>query len=653
MRNWNILDECNGRPLLETLFHMRNIGGTLSEYLELPMSGLENPALLPDIGAAAVRIRTALNKQEKIVVYGDYDVDGITATVLLIRWLRRNGGDCGWYIPDRRAEGYGLHTDAVKAIIEQGAKLLITVDTGTTGYEAADYANEHGLDIIITDHHAVRDTIPAAAAVVNPKRQDCVSDSGLAGVGVVFQLIRYLEGIEHDENTMRDFGAMAALGTAADIMPMTRHNRTLIRHGLRILEQSPGCGLQALLLQAGVSGKRLSSTQLSYGLAPRINAAGRLGETHVAVQLLLSDENNEAERLSETLCRLNRERQSIESGLLLQAMEQAEERAEQPVMVLAGENWHPGVVGIVASRMADKLNKPVFLISVENGTGKGSSRCHKGFNLVNALAANENLLINYGGHDSAAGFVVEESNIAALTDGLQRYAAEAGVSETDTLTVDLRLTPQEVTLENAVLLQNTEPYGHGNTQPLFCMNGMTVTAARETADGKHTRFQFRRDGSTYNAIWFGKRLSESDVQQNQTADVAFAMDVNTFRDTESLQLIVSDLKADFEFAAYDKLKQGLPLDADSRAVLAVSRDDVARVWRAAEQASAEGITADALQKQTGLPSQVRVFIALDILCQIGLLHLHIREDDIHIEIKHRGKTDLCRSAFWNALNGEG
>jgi single-stranded-DNA-specific exonuclease len=366
----------------------------------------------------------------------------------------------------------------------------------------------------------------------------------------------------------------------------------------------------------------------------------------------LCNESGTAIQLSEQLCLLNRERQKIESELFLQAMDQVEEQFGQPVLVLAGENWHPGVVGIVASRMLDKLSKPVFLISLENGIGKGSSRCLKGFNLVDALTDNAQLLLNYGGHDSAAGFIIEEKNIAALTDGLRKYAETAAIPETDVLTVDLRLTPEEVTLENAVMLQDAEPFGYGNAQPLFCMDGMTVISVQETADSRHTRLQLRRAGIIYKAIWFGKRLSEVDEFQNGIVDVAFFLDVNRFRETDSLQLIVSDMRLDIESTAYERLTQGLPLDRESRRTLAVDRDDIARVWRTAEKFPVNGMTVTAVREQAALTPSARLYVALDILQQLKLLRWHLCGYNIHIEIIHRGKTDLCRSAYWNTLARE-
>ncbi len=652
MTKWTILGRCDGRPLLETLFTQRGLAGSFEDYIHPPMSGLEPPARLKDIDKAATRIKLAVACREPVTIYGDYDVDGITSVAIMVRYLRAQGANVDWYIPDRKGEGYGLHAEAVEALAARGTKLIVTVDTGITSFQAVERATALGVDVVITDHHAVRDTLPDACAVVNPQRSDCASVAGLAGVGVAFQLLRYMAGTDNDESTMTQYGLPAALGTVADIMPMGVHNRTLVRHGLAQLDGQANAGLRALVAQSGV-GKRLNVTAVGFGLAPRINAAGRMGMTHLAVELLLTDDAKEADRLAEALCQLNRERQNVEGGLLEQALEQAEQQKDSPVLVLTGHDWHAGVVGIVASRVCDRTGKPAFLISVENGRGKGSSRAPKGFHLVEALAANAPLLLNYGGHESAAGFAVEEQDIDALADGLRAFAEQQPpLHAQGQLVVDLQLTPDEVTLKNAYNLQLAEPFGTDNLLPCFCLLGVKLAAVQEIGNGKHLRVTLCAGSASINGVWFGKTADALGFEAGDLVDVAFHLEVNNFRNTDNVQLLLVDMRADASHDGYAALCEGRALDDEQQQALGVTRSEVGRVWRTVLAMPSQGWSIKQLCRQAGIESPGKGKLMLDILQQMGLLSWRLHGDAVDVAPVTGKSSDLDKSAYWRVVQKE-
>lgn len=387
---------------------------------ELPYS----PFLMKDMDRAAGRVNRALADGERIAVFGDYDVDGITATVILVDYLLSRGGDVVHYIPRRIEDGYGLGKDAILSLHDQGVRLLVTVDCGITGVEEVAYANSLGMDVVITDHHECKEELPPACAVVDPHRLDCgYPFKHLAGCGVALKLVLALGGESREEALLSRYCTLAAIGTVADVMQMSGENRTIVSRGLASIGRSDFIGLHALLREAGLSDKAVTSVQIGFVLAPRINAAGRMGAADMAADLLLSTDPHQAERLARELCALNRERQSVEQAIYAQAVEQIEQSPaqERSALVLASDTWHQGVVGIVASRLSEKYACPSFMIHLSGGTGKGSCRSWGGFNLFAALESCSDLLLDFGGHELAAGFTIEEKNIPAFRQRMNQY----------------------------------------------------------------------------------------------------------------------------------------------------------------------------------------------------------------------------------------
>ena len=446
-------------------------------FLEHEQRLTYSPFLMADMDKAVARLQQALAAGERMAVFGDYDVDGITATCILVDYLQSRGADVLHYIPRRIEDGYGLSRDAIENLYRQGARLLITVDCGITGVEEVDFANSLGMDVIITDHHECKETLPHAAAVVDPHRPDCgYPFKHLAGCGVALKLVLALGGPDREEALFSRYCTLAAIGTVADVMQMSGENRTIVSRGLAAIDHSYFIGLHALLKEAGLAGREITSVQIGFVLAPRINAAGRMGAADKAAELLLCTDPAEAERMARELCALNRERQNVEQTIYSQAEEMIAHLPDRDrsALVLESSRWHQGVVGIVASRLSEKYSRPSFMIHLNGATGKGSCRSWGGFNLFAALESCKDLLLGFGGHELAAGFTIQEENIPAFRQRMNDYArsfrgGQAPVSELD---VDVAIThPSAVTLEELEALSALEPYGSGNARPVFCLLG--------------------------------------------------------------------------------------------------------------------------------------------------------------------------------------
>ena len=482
-------------------------------FLEREQNLSHSPLLMKDMDKAVARIRRALADRECIAVFGDYDVDGITATVLLVDYLRSQGAKCLKHIPRRVEDGYGLGCDALRALYDQGVSLVITVDCGITGVEEAKYARQIGLDLVITDHHECKDTLPDAVAVVDPHRPDCPYPfKHLAGVGVALKLVLALGGQREDALFAR-YCTLAAIGTVADVMQMTGENRTIVYRGLESIAGSDFIGLQALLQETGLLEKEITSTQTGFVLAPRINAAGRMGEAELAADLLLTDNWPEAERMARLLCGLNRERQAVEQRIFAQAVQQIASlpRSERNALVLSSDVWHQGVVGIVASRLSEKYSCPSFMIHLQNGMGKGSCRSYGGFNLFAALESCADLLVDFGGHELAAGFNIREEDIPAFRRRMNRCVCDYcdGKAPVSSLAIDVTLqNPERITLEEMQELGRLEPYGAGNNRPVFAIMGARVESMQNVGQNRHLKLRISKNGCSFDAIFFSTTAGE-------------------------------------------------------------------------------------------------------------------------------------------------
>ncbi|MGI5972585.1 MAG: single-stranded-DNA-specific exonuclease RecJ [Oscillospiraceae bacterium] len=626
-------------------------------FEEIP---LRDPMEMADMDRAAARLRRALDGGETIAVYGDYDVDGITATCLMTDFLRSEGGTVLPYIPNRLEEGYGLNRGAVEQLAARGASLVVTVDCGITAVDEAAVAAALGVDVVITDHHECKDTLPAAAAVVDPHRSDCPYPfKSLAGVGVALKVCMALAGPARREELLDRYADLCALGTVADVMELTDENRTIVRRGLTALSRTRRPGLRALLREAGAEGRALSSISIGYTLAPRINAAGRMGRAEVAEALLLTDDPARAEVLARELCELNRERQELEALIFAQCdlLVDALPAGERDALVLAGNTWHQGVVGIVASRLTEKYAVPTFMICIQEGRGKGSCRSYGGLNLFTLLEGCADLLESYGGHELAAGFTIREENIVPFrvrVNALAR-AARAEAEPMTALAVDCALgSPELLTLEEVEGLSLLEPYGPGNPKPVFRLDRCAVTGLTQVGNGKHMKLKLSAGGRNLDAIFFSATAEEAGISAADRVDVCFYPQINEYRSWRTVQLQLCDLRpartrAQAEEELFRRLMEGESLSRSEAAALLPTRQEFANLWRYLRTRQSEGCIEDTAQRlarnvarSCGLRETfMRTQVCLAVFHDRGLIRMERTTDHLRIQIRDTGeKVDL-------------
>ena len=639
-------------------------------FLERERSLSHSPMLMKDMDRAVERISRALAAGEKMAVFGDYDVDGITATVLLVDYLRSRGADCAKYIPRRIEDGYGLGRDALRLLREKGVTLVITVDCGITGVEEARFAREIGMDLVITDHHECKDVLPCAAAVVDPRRPDCPYPfKHLAGVGVALKLVLAL-GEQREEALFARYCALAAVGTVADVMQMTGENRTIVHRGLESIGSTDFLGLQALLRETGLADRDVSSVQIGFVLAPRINAAGRMGEAELAADLLLTNDPARAECLARELCGLNRERQAVEQEIFAQAVEQIEylPAGERSALVLSSEVWHQGVVGIVASRLSEKYSCPSFMIHLQNGMGKGSCRSYGGFNLFAALESCSDLLVDFGGHELAAGFNIREEDIPAFRRRMNHCVCDYCNGETPVSSLEVDVTirdPSCITLEEMEQLDRLEPYGAGNNRPVFALMGAKVESLQNVGQNRHLKLRLSKGPYHFDAIFFSATAGECGAAAGMRVDAAFHLQVNEFRGVSSVQLQLVDLRPAVLpsvrerecLELVERLTAGGTVTVREAARLLPEREQFAALWRAIErmerECGGELSRLPALRRLAGAvngtESFLRAVLGVEVFAERGLITLSVQEDRMNLHPRPGRRADLEQSVYMRAL----
>ncbi len=658
----NELLEAGVSPLVAAVLCSRGIATWVEakEFLSADLSRLHEPDGLLDMNQAVQRIRTALRKEEKIAVYGDYDVDGITSTALLTSFLRSRGARVLPYIPDRLEEGYGLNPQAVQKLRRQGVSLIITVDCGITAVEEVALAASLGMDVVITDHHECKEILPAAVAVVNPHRPGCPYPfKGLAGVGVALKLALALTPPEERRQVLTTYVDLAAIGTVADVMELTDENRTIVALGLMVLQRPRRLGLQMLLREAGVEGKPPTATTIGFSLAPRINASGRMGCADLACELLLTRDYARAEELARDLCALNRERQAIEMEIYQECLTRLARNVPEDTfsVVLADWRWHQGVVGIVASRLSERFSCPTFMICLSEGKGKGSCRSYGGVNLFQALEHCSDLLESFGGHELAAGFTILEQNIPLFRQRIDAYIRSSvqNCPLTADLAVDVNLPDANaLTLENILALDLLEPTGAGNPKPVFQLCGATVVSVSTVGNGRHTKFRVKRGGVGLDAIFFGANPQEAELAVGSKVDLAFTASINEYRGSRSVQLMIVDVRpaltlVQAEQQLYLRYRAGERLTLQEVSLLTPEREDFVAVWRYLSAQAGASLIEDTgprlsrkIARTFGLrESYLRTMVCLDVLDERGLIALHTNTDHLQIHIlPARGKVNL-------------
>ena len=666
------LEQAGLPPLCAAVLCARGVDTTqqASAFLAHGPDLLHDPFLLRDMDRAVVRISQALREGETVAVYGDYDVDGITSTCLLTQFLRSLGGQVVSYIPDRTEEGYGLNNHAVDTLAGQGVTLIVTVDCGITAVREVEYAQSLGVDVVVTDHHQCKETLPGAVAVVDPRRADCPYPfPDLAGVGVALKLALALTPPAQRHQVVKDYGELAAIGTVADVMLLQGENRALVHLGLERLAQTSRPGLQALLREAGCPrGEVPSTVTVGYGLAPRINAAGRMEQAGVALELLLTQDPARGVELAQQLCQLNRLRQAIELEIFQHCDQLLSHTPalSAPVIVLAGEGWHQGVIGIVASRLAEKYACPAFMISLDGDKGKGSCRSFGGFNLFAALERCAPLLEGYGGHELAAGFSVRRDNIPALRAALAGLVEEYAGHQPMESSLDVDCEIQTCTLlstQNVESLSLLEPFGSGNPKPVFLLRSVCVLSHTDVGGGRHLKLKLRRDGVVMDAIFFSANTAQCGIENGQRLDVVFSLQINQFRGVRSVQLQLCDLRpaptrSQLERTLFHRLRAGEALSPWEASVMLPQRRDFAHLWRYLEQLCAAGpaqapvdqLVRQATRSFSGHCSYGKTLVCLHVMDERGLIEVAVDHQLATVRLcRPQEKVDLEQAGMLRQL----
>lgn len=624
---------------------------------------LHDPMLLPDMDKAVERVRRAIEEQETILVYGDYDCDGVTATVLLYDYLDNAGANVLYYIPEREGEGYGLNNSVVDRMRDEGVNLIVTVDNGVTAVEEIAYAAKQGLDVVVTDHHRPGPKLPEAVAVVDPHRADSrYPFPDLCGVGVAFKLVCALE--EDGEGMLLEhYGELLALGTVADLVPLLDENRELVKTGLAMMGESASPGLSALAEKARVALETICAEEISFALAPRINVAGRIGSVDQAVELLLCREEERAVELAEEICALNDRRKELEGEILQEIKELLErepKKLDDRVLVLTGEDWNRGIIGIIAARLVERYGKPCVLLSVIDGEARGSARSVEGFSIIDAIRSCAPLLTKHGGHPMAAGLSLDAEKISDFCREMENYARERyPVMPVPTLAVDTVVKASEITLDNIRLLDRLEPYGCGNPPPVFALVGARVEKIAPIGGGNHLRLTLSQDGIALTAVMFGVGPQAFPLEPGELADCGVALSVNRYNGTEQPQVRVLSIRPHgFDMAgkrrfkaAYEAIRRGEAVPEETGKELAFDREDLSVVFRWLRAHSPWTKGADMLAHRLGDASNYgKVLAALDILTELGLLSRGAEQGQEVIRLlPTQDRADLAASPTYRVL----
>lgn len=689
-RIWNVGDPCGDGEALARINEISAALGVSSVCAKLLYSrgyrtvesatdfiqknglSIYDPFRLADMKPAAQRIIEAVKNSEHVAIYGDYDVDGVSATAVLFLYLEELNPDMelGYYIPDRFAEGYGMSSDTIDMLAEKGVSLIVTVDTGITAIDEVERAKALGIDVVVTDHHECREVLPDAVAVVNPHRADSEYPfRELAGVGVAFKLVMAIEMLLSDGDTngairrvYEKFADLVTLGTIADVMPMVDENRNIIHYGLMKIKNNPRPGIRALLEKAGTAPEKCNTTSISFGVAPRINAAGRMKHASHALELMLISEEDDlesADALAEALCEYNKERQDEEQRILEQVYKKVEETHDfdnDKVIVVSDDSWHLGVIGIVASKVTERYGMPTILITFNdrenNGSsfdvGRGSGRSVGGVDLVSLLSAASEYLVKFGGHELAAGLSITRADVDDFRRAVNEYVRSIETEDmwTTSVNADCELCGADVNMKCAEDIALLEPFGTGNPTPFFFMRDVAIVKSYPIGGGKHIKFVFEKDGAVFNAVMFGASYEVFNYNVGEKLDIMFNVDINEYNGYRSVQLIVRETryaesvvhKIEQERARYCEIMTGA--DFSEKENIIPSRDEFAAVYKALKFGESGVISESRLALLVGEGiNRIKLLVILDVLGEMGLCEIKRNTDEL---IEYRINTVVAK-----------
>jgi len=620
---------------------------------------LSDPFLIKDMFEATEYITEAVENGTFICVYGDYDCDGVTSTTILYNYLECAGAKVMYFIPEREA-GYGLNKDAVLQLSKLGVEMIITVDNGISAIEEAELIDELGMKLIITDHHQPPEVLPKALAIVDPHRKDCTSPfKNLAGVGVAMKLIAALDDGNYD-TILEQYADIVAIGTIADIVPLVSENRAIVKRGLELLAVTENCGLATLMEKVGITTERINSTAIAFMLAPKINAAGRFGSPITAVKTLLC-EDEEAESLVDELIALNVERKKVEDKILKDIEKSIKENPQilnERVLVLSGEKWHHGVVGIVCSRVLEKYGKPNMLISFDGDEARGSARSIKGFNIYECLKNSTDLLERFGGHAGAGGFSLKTNNIDAFREKVLEYSKiNVEIMPALTLSADKLLKGSDLSVELVESLKLLEPFGEGNAQPIFAMLGARIDRVISLSNGKHTKIELTYDGAKVSALMFNFSADRFDLSQGEFADFMVFLETNEYNGNKNITIRVKDYRRsgivqDKYFSAkacYETFKRGEEIAENIKPRIVPSRNELVEVYKFIKlQNSPQNVDKIFMKLNSDTMNYCKLRLCLDVLIEQELLAFDVLADVVTL-IPPTKKADLESSKILKEL----
>ncbi len=657
-----IAENCGVDPFAAYLLVAR---GFTDEFLVesfLYDTDISDPFTLPDMDKACERIKSAIDSNEKITIFGDYDADGVTSTALLYSYLSKNGANVDYYIPDRAGEGYGMSISAIESLKERGTSLIITVDNGISAIEEIEKAKELSIDVVVTDHHQVGEVLPDAVAVVDPHRKDCELDfREWAGVGVAFKLVSALADCDAYD-LLEEYGDILAIGTIADIVALKGENRILVRAGLAVLNEAliNGTlrkGLKALIDESGAT-KNMTSMNAAFRIAPRINAAGRMGSADRAIKLLLTETQEEARFLASEISSANAERQATEGGITEAAEKYIESHPEikfARVIVVDGEAWHQGVIGIVASRLCEKYGKPCLVISKTGDVSKGSGRSVDGFSLYDALVFCKDILVQYGGHKLAAGLTVETSKIEEFRKKINEYA-EKTEAALPVLKLDCKLNPASISLDMLSVINVLEPFGAENPQPLFGLFNMTITGIQPVGSNKHIRLTVNRNGVNLPVMLFSVAPEAFPFTVSDVVDLAVRLTQNEYMGEVKVSIQVKEIKLsainDDEIqnglALYEAFRRGDVLTPEQKKTLLPDRDFCGPVYKFLRANNNYSSGEEILCHRLGLKEEeiAKLKVALDMLVELDVINYENGKYSLPTESK---KVVLEESELYKSL----
>lgn len=654
-------------PILAMLLQIRGITkrDEIEDFLQND-SLIASPFEIKDMQKGAERILSAIDNGELICVYGDYDADGVTSTALLYSYLDLVNANAMYYIPSRETEGYGMNKNAIDALYEKGVKLIVTVDNGIAAVDEVDYANSLGIDTVITDHHQPSDKIPNAVAVIDMHQQDCKSKyKMLSGVGVAFKLVMALEGEGCDVSSLLDnYSDLLCIGTVGDIVELKSENRVFVKRGLVNIQESDRVGINALIQTAGIAGKKITSGNVSFTIVPRINAVGRLGFSGKSVSLLLTEDELEAQEIAKQLNDDNVERKEIEHNILLEIDEMVRQKPEivrDRVLVIDGEGWHQGVIGIVAAKVKEIYGKPTIIISCDGDEAKGSGRSVEGFSLCDAIFECSDLLTHCGGHPMAVGLSLKKENIELFRKRINEYAINQGNMPFYACNVDCKLNPVSLNVELVEPISYLAPFGAGNPTPMFGLYKMTLCQVTPLSQNKHLRLVFKRNNASVTVMKFFTSQQEFPYEVGDTLDLAVTLDINEFNGQRNVSIIAKEIKPTalnteeflISLRNYEDFKLGLSLSKSQIDDLLPNREDFAILYVFLKKFGGYFYPIETLVHKLGYKlSYGKIRIILDAMSELSLITINEGMNSAQIKVSEVSqKVDLNSSDTVIKLRG--